>query len=494
MKNGEICLSICTDTLDNWQFDSLENIDIIELRLDCVKNSMNLDFLTNLTGSFILTYRPEEQGGKRLLSKQERLDFWRKLENLKFKTKILVDCEFDLFPEAFSFKFNKIASFHSYTKAVELEKIYESLCEKAEIVKIAVYVEEATEAVKLWKLLDRAVSEGKKLIPIAMGEGGKWTRILGLAHGAYLTYAVTDEARKTAPGQLTVSDLTEIYRVKQLSKETDVYAVIAGDTEYSMSPYMHNIAFRHHGLDSVFIPMQVKNLSEFMRRMVKETREIELNFKGFAVTNPHKETIIEYLDEIDSTACKIGAVNTVKIEGNRLKGFNTDYKGFIEPLLNLYGDLKGARVAVFGAGGASRACIYALKKHNAEVVIFARNLEKAKALRDEFEVELRPMTKSPLEDFDILVNATPLGTKGEFENQSVLDAEQMKKLKLVYDLVYNPFQTKLMKEADEAQVPKIGGLAMLIAQAVEQQRIWTGLETPMKEMSEVVLRKLISLA
>jgi 3-dehydroquinate dehydratase/shikimate dehydrogenase len=493
MKNGKICLSICADTLDNWQFGSLENIDLVELRLDCVKNLTNLDFLTNLTGSFILTYRPKEQGGRHPLSKQERLDFWRKLKNLKFKAKILIDCEFDLFPEASSLKFNKIASFHCYTKAEGLEKIYEDLCEKAEIIKIAVFAEEATEAVELWKLLNKAVSEGKKLIPIAMGEGGKWTRILGLAHGACLTYAVTDETRKTAPGQLTVFDLTEIYRIKQLSRETDVYAIIAGNTEYSMSPYMHNIAFRHHGLNSVFVPMQVKNLREFMRRMVKETREIELNFKGFAVTNPHKEAIIEYLDEVDSTAREIGAVNTVKIEGNLLKGFNTDYKGFIEPLLNLYGDLKGARVAVFGAGGASRACIYALKKHDAEVVVFARNLKKAKALCDEFEVELRPMTKKPLEDFDILVNATPLGTKGEFENQSVADAEQMKKLKLVYDLVYNPFQTKLMKEADEAQIPKIGGLAMLVAQAIEQQRIWTGLETPMKEMSEIVLRKLINL-
>ncbi|GIU82219.1 MAG: hypothetical protein KatS3mg006_1283 [Pyrinomonadaceae bacterium] len=490
MQNGKICVSVCASRIENLHLNSVKNADLIEIRLDCLENFENLNFLTHLSGNFILTYRPEEQGGKRPLSKQARLEFWKRLENLSFKGEILIDCEYDLFPEAASFKFNKIVSFHSFAEAVKPEKIYETLREKAGIMKIAVYVEEATDAIELWKLLKKAASEGIKLIPIAMGEGGKWTRILGLAHGAYLTYASLNEFSETAPGQISIFDLTEIYRVKQINKETEVYAIIAGNTEYSMSPYMHNTAFRYHGLNAVFVPMQVKNLENFIRRMVKETREIELNFKGFAVTNPHKEKIIEYLDEVDSTAREIGAVNTIKIENNRLIGFNTDCKGFIEPLLNVYGDLKEARVAVFGAGGAARACIYALKKHGADATVFARNLKKASNLCSEFGVELQPITDNALKGFDILINATPLGTKGEFENESVVTAEQIREIKLVYDLVYNPFQTKLMQEADKAQVPKIGGLAMLVAQAIEQQRIWTGLEAPMKEMSEAVLRRL----
>jgi len=490
MEKGKICVSVCIDSLDQLQLPNTKDFDLLELRLDCLKD-LTVDFDLLKSFELILTLRPKEQGGKLSLGKQERIDFWRKLENSNFRG--FIDCEFDLFPEACSLKFNKIASFHSFSAVPrfdDLEKLYKELSKSADFVKIAIYAEEATDAIDLWKLFQKASEDGKKLIPIAMGEGGKWTRILSLAYGSYLTYAAMNEKKKTAPGQLTVSDLMEVYRVKELSKETDVYALIAGNTEYSMSPYMHNVAFRYHGLDAVFIPMQVKNLDQFMRRMVKKNRQIELNFKGFAVTNPHKEAIIKYLDKIDPVASEIGAVNTVKIEDDYLKGFNTDCGGFIEPLLNLYGDLKGARVAVFGAGGVAKACIYELKKNGADLVVFARNLEKASVLKQKFGVELRPISKESLKDFDILVNATPLGTKGELENESVVTAEQIKDLKLVYDLVYNPFQTKLMKEADKVEVPKISGLAMLISQAIEQQKIWTGLQAPMREMSEVVLRKL----
>ncbi len=260
-----------------------------------------------------------------------------------------------------------------------------------------------------------------------------------------------------------------------------------------MSPYMHNAAFKFHDLNAVFVPLQVHDLDEFIRRMVKpETREIELNFKGFSVTIPHKQAIIKHLDFIDETAKKIGAVNTVKIVDGKLHGYNTDAKGFIEPLLNSYGDLKNVKVAVLGAGGAARACVYALKNQEAKVTIFARDLKKAESLAEDFNVELKTLDtqNSALEDFDILVNTTPLGMKGKAEGETPFAAAQLKNLHLVYDLVYIPFQTALMNEADRAAVPKIGGLAMLIAQAMEQQKIWTNLDAPMKEMSRAVLERL----
>ena len=306
-----------------------------------------------------------------------------------------------------------------------------------------------------------------------------------------MTYASLDAGQETAPGQVSAKDLIEVYRVKELDEQTEIYGIIGGNTSYSMSPFIHNAAFKFHNLNSVFVPLQVQDLDEFLRRMVKqETREIELNFKGFSVTIPHKQSIIKHLDYLDETAKTIGAVNTVKIVDGKLHGYNTDADGFIEPLKTTYGELKDVKVAILGNGGAARACIYALKKENADVTIFARNLAKAETLANEFQVELQELSKTNFNDFDIVVNATPLGTKGILETETPAVAEQIAQVKLVYELVYNPFETKFLQEAKSVFVPTIGGMAMLIAQAMKQSEIWTGKDAPMKEMSQAALKRL----
>jgi shikimate dehydrogenase len=230
-----------------------------------------------------------------------------------------------------------------------------------------------------------------------------------------------------------------------------------------------------------------------MRRMVNSaTREIDWKMSGFGVTLPHKIEVMKYLTHIDEIAQKIGAVNTVKIdESGKLFGFNTDATGFIEPLKNSFGDLNNAKVAVLGAGGAARAVCYALTEAGVNVKIFARNVEKAKSLQNDFGIELEQLSNKSYTNFDIVVNTTPLGmNKGGFENESPAMAQQLEGVGLVYDLIYNPFETRLMQEASRVFIPTIGGLAMLVGQAMAQQKIWTGLDAPMKEMSAAALRKL----
>ncbi len=310
-----------------------------------------------------------------------------------------------------------------------------------------------------------------------------------------MTFASLDDNLKTAPGQLSVAEMIDVYRVKELDANTEIYGLIGESVAHSVSPQMHNAAFKFNKLNAVYIPFAVKNLGEFMRRMVNpQTREIDWQARGFAVTIPHKVEIIKYLDSIDETARKIGAVNTIKIDENgKMLGFNTDAAGFIEPLKNAYGDLKNARVAVLGAGGAARAVVYALQAEGANVTVFARDVEKAKVLQNDFAFELKELqiSNQSFKNFQIVVNATPLGMKkGELENQAPAMAKQLEGVNLVYDLVYNPFQTKLMKEADKVFVPTIGGLAMLVAQAMRQQKIWTELDAPIKEMSRAALAKL----
>jgi 3-dehydroquinate dehydratase / shikimate dehydrogenase len=542
MNNGKICVSVCAETADELigQIKRAEDLaDVIEIRFDCLENidlenisdRLIISKLQKLRLScekpFLITYRAFEEGGRKQITLDgNRIPFW---ENLKLDLPQLadfVDCEWELLGNVLnSWRFYKnvksskiICSFHNFNMPIRnletLLKTFNLMSEiklgenfdsdaftkrpirNTDIIKIAVLTDDITDSIPIWKLLERAKAKNKQIIPIAMGESGKWTRILGLAHGAFMTYAALDAGQETAPGQVSAKDLIEVYRAKKLNEETEVYGILGSNTSVSMSPYIHNAAFKFHNLNAVFVPLQVNDLDEFIRRMVKpETREVELNFKGFAVTIPHKQNIIKHLDYIDETAKKIGAVNTVKIVNGKLHGYNTDAKGFIEPLLNSYGDLQNAKVAVLGAGGAARACVFALKTAGAKVTIFARDIQKAQNLADDFQIELKAQSTqhsalSTFEDFDILVNTTPLGMKGKAEGETSAVAEQLKGLHLVYDLVYIPFQTQLMKEADRAEVPKIGGLAMLIAQAMEQQKIWTGKDAPMKEMSRAVLKRL----
>jgi shikimate dehydrogenase len=251
-------------------------------------------------------------------------------------------------------------------------------------------------------------------------------------------------------------------------------------------------------MNAVFIPFLVENVEEFFGRIVRpETSESGLSFGGLAVTMPHKQTIIPLLDEVDEVARRIGAVNTVSVEGSRLIGHNTDASGFLAPLETHFGDVKKARVGVFGAGGAARACIYALIEKGASVKLFARNAEKAKKLADDFGIAVTRIPKSgtaeakaELADLDILVDATPFGMSGETEDERLFAADELQSLKFVYDLVTKAYDTPVIREAKRAGVPALGGVDMLVAQGVEQFKIWTGLDVPAAEMKENVLRRL----
>jgi 3-dehydroquinate dehydratase/shikimate dehydrogenase len=532
MNNGKICVSICAETADEiiQQIKRAEGFaDVIEIRFDCLKeNEINsaLQMISKLNGknNLLATSRPQNKLaefffgkiiGKTILEKrlkafQDRINLWNRiftLTNIKY-----LDFEDDLFlgliishifdNEIFQ-RHQIIFSYHNFSDASDdLNRIFNDFNSadefgiKSDIIKIAVQSQDVTDTIPIWQLLKRAKSENKQIIPIAMGESGKWTRILGLAHGTFMTYGSLDSGKETAPGQVTAKDLIEVYRAKELDEKTEVFSILGSNTAVSMSPYLHNTAFKFHHLNSVFVPLQVHDLDEFMRRMVKpKTREIELNFRGFSVTIPHKQSIIKHLDCLDETAKKIGAVNTVQIVDGNLYGYNTDAEGFIEPLKTAYGDLKNAKVAVLGAGGAARACIYALQNEGAEVTIFARDLTKAATLANDFQVELQkfPKTKNHKlkPDFNIIVNTTPLGMNGKFPDQTPLTAGQIKGVQLVYDLVYNPLETPFLREAKSVNVRTIGGLEMLIAQAVKQSELWTGKPAPIEEMKQAALNRLL---
>jgi 3-dehydroquinate dehydratase/shikimate dehydrogenase len=497
MNDTKLCISICAKNSEEL-FEKIVHAedlaDVIEVRFDCLGSEERLTIAEQLSATgknFLITFRPAEQGGHTELEVSERKEFWARIPTSKW-----ADGEPDVIEDIDTRGFEKvICSYHaSSNTAGNIGQIFALLADtKADILKIAVPTNAAVDAIPVWNLIEAAKAANKKIVPIAMGEAGKWTRVLGPASGAPLSYSALAAGSETAAGQISAEEMLSVFRVKELDRETEVFGVVGGDTSYSVSPWMHNEAFKAEGMNRVFVPFQTDNIEEFIVRMVKpDTREIGINIRGLSITNPHKRSVIKYLDQLDEAAAKIGAVNTVSIENGKLCGFNTDAPGFVTPLKKVLGNVKGARVAIAGAGGAARACAFALKQEGAAVSIFARSYKKANELADAIGVKAGAMNNSFRPGtIDILVNATPIGTKGSREeNIAIANSAQLNGLKLVYDLVYNPIETPLIREARRAGVPAIGGVDMLISQGAKQFEIWTGEKPQINVMKAAVLKKL----
>jgi shikimate dehydrogenase len=243
---------------------------------------------------------------------------------------------------------------------------------------------------------------------------------------------------------------------------------------HSISPHIHNAAFAEVGINGVYLPFEVKDVDSFFKRMVDpRTRELNWNLRGLSVTAPHKQSVMKHLDWIEPNAKEIGAVNTVVIQSDRLLGYNTDAAGLIEPLLQRFGSLEDLEVAIIGAGGAARAAIWALQRHKARVTLFARNVEKAQKLAELFNISCESLSSASFGGYDLVINTTPLGS-GDYVDQSPATAGQLNGARCIYDLIYNPSETKLLREASQVGCETLGGMEMLVAQAKLQFELWTG--------------------
>ena len=467
-----VCVPVCAKS-----FAELEQVcerardfaDVVELRLDCLESADLVvelqQLLARLSSPLILTLRPSEQGGFRALSRAQREAFW------KCHWDAFCDVEEDLVAAISVDAARVIVSHHDFSGVPDdLERIYERLAATpAHVVKIAVQANDITDCLRIFHLLDRARREQRELIAIAMGNAGIATRILGPARGSYLTYGSLEDKSATAAGQVNARQLRSVYRIDEIDDETMICGLVGMPVMHSVSPHAHNAAFAAEAVNGVYLPLEVRDVETFVRRMVHpRTRELDWNLRGLSVTAPHKTGVMELLDWIDETAREIGAVNTVVVEDQRLLGYNTDAHGLIEPLRERVSSLRGLSVAVIGAGGVARTAVWATKLNEARVTVFARNLDKAKLLAQTFGVPYESLTAAVFRDYDVVINATPAAPA---------DAEQLAGAGLVYDLIYNPVETEFLKQARAAGCDTLGGLPMLVAQARRQFELWTG-KTP----------------
>lgn len=451
---------------------AVEWADLIELRLDCFAEIP--DKIPELTQPVILTFRPAEQGGYRQLTREERQRFWSSIAP-QAET-VWWDIEGDLVSDLECDWSRVIVSHHDFSSVPhDLEQIYERLARTpAAVLKIAVQANDILDCIRIFNLLDRARNEGRELIAIAMGNAGIATRILGPSRGSFLTYGALDDQSATAPGQVNARKLRSLYHVDHINSETMICGLIGLPVMHSVSPLIHNAAFVSEEVNGVYLPFEVRDAQQFLKRMVHpRTRELNWNLRGLSVTAPHKQTVMNCLDWIEPDAQEIGAVNTIVVENDRLLGYNTDAAGFIDPLLSRFTTLHDARVAIIGAGGAARAAIWALQKQKANVTLFARNPTKAQPLADNFGIACESLTGASFNGYDLVINATPLGS-GAHIDQSPATREQLTGSRCVYDLIYNPVETQLLHEAQKAGCETLNGLEMLVAQAGRQFELWTG--------------------
>ncbi|MGA3095576.1 MAG: shikimate dehydrogenase [Bryobacteraceae bacterium] len=313
-----------------------------------------------------------------------------------------------------------------------------------------------------------------RLVVLAMGELGFPTRVLSPVFGGAFTYAAPMYAQGTAAGQVSGHQLRRLFHVESLGKASKIYGVIADPIRHSISPAVHNRAFQFRRLDAVYLPFLVS--PAYLRDFFSLAERLPL--AGFSVTIPHKQRIVRYLDSVEPLARRIGAVNTVWRKSGKWRGANTDAAGVTGPLGQLV-RLRTASVLVVGNGGAARSAVFALAVAGAKVTLVGRNADRVRSLAKVCGADAILREQLDSRHFDALVHATPLGMFPHV-NECFFDGKIP--ADVVFDMVYNPAETELIRRAREQGKQVIPGLEMFIEQAQRQYEIWTGDAAPRAAM------------
>ncbi|MFZ0662151.1 MAG: shikimate dehydrogenase [Acidobacteriaceae bacterium] len=375
-----------------------------------------------------------------------------------------------------------IISYHDFETTKDLDRIFERIRPfEPEFIKVVSTAKHLADNVTMMRFLERT-RDLASVVGIVMGEQGIISRVLGLRAGSVFTFAAATMGEETGPGQIAARTLRETFRIDQVDAATKVYGVAGNPIRHSLSPLMMNAAFRRETVNGVFLGLQATRLADLLTLV----REVPIS--GLAVTMPLKTEILKHLERTDPLSEKVGACNTVvRSQDGKLYGFNTDVAAVVRPLERRL-PLKGARVLVMGAGGAARAAVFGLKDKGAEVFVMNRTPEAGQKLARQAKAKNLKHEQLAKTSFDVIVNATPAGMHG-VKTQSLLEAKELN-TRLVFDLVYNPLETPLIRMAREKGIPVITGVEMFVHQGARQFEIWTGKPAPEDDMLRVVVHAL----
>ncbi|KAL2325449.1 hypothetical protein Fmac_024507 [Flemingia macrophylla] len=477
--------------------------DLVEARLDLLKDfdpTQHLQILINNRPlPILITYRPIWEGGEYVGDESKRQEALRLAIELGSE---FVDVELKVARDFYSSIEGKkpenvkiIVSSHNLENTPSVEEIGNLAARiqasGADVVKIATTALDITDCAPLFQVL---VHSQVPMIGIAMGEKGFISRVLCAKFGGYLTFGSIE----AAPGQPTIKELLDLYNLRHIGVATKVHGVIGKPISHSKSPHLYNAAFKSVGFDGVYLPLLVDNVSDFLNTYSSP------DFVGYSYTIPHKLDGLRCCDEVDPIAKAIGAISCMVKRPNdgKLIGYNVDYLGAIAAIEEQLKDsngrsksgsrspLYGKLFVVMGAGGAGKALAYGGKEKGARVVVANRTYAKAKDLATKVGGEAIPL--SELEKFHpeegmILANATSVGMKPKVDDTPIPE-EALKHYSLVFDAVYTPKLTRLLREAQEAGAAIVYGTEMFINQAFVQFERFTNLPAPKQLMRDVLAR------
>src|SRR5580698_4042232 len=493
---GKICVAIIGSTPAEMVEKATEAVrenTFIEFRLDYLATPLTaLTKLKQFLGersevTAIATCRRVATGGKFKATIAAELEVLEKAASSGFH---LVDLELQTAEALKRGQLDKlrahgaalIISYHDFAATKDLDGIFERIRPyEPEFIKVVSTARMLADNVTMMRFLERT-RDMASVVGICMGDQGIISRVLGLRAGSVFTFAAAHAGEETGPGQIAARTLEETYRIDQLDAATKVYGVAGNPIKHSLSPVMMNTAFRRETVNAVFLALQTNKLSDLLTLV----REVPIS--GLAVTMPLKEEILAHLEKTDPLSEKVGACNTVvRSQDGKLYGFNTDVAAVVRPLERRL-QLNGAKILVLGAGGAARAAVFGLKDKGAEVFILNRTPEAAQKLARQAKAKTFKRDQLAKTAFDVIINATPSGMLG-VKPASILDAKEIN-ARLVFDLVYNPIDTPLIRMAREKGIAVITGVEMFVHQGARQFEIWTGKPAPEEEMLRVVVHAL----
>ncbi len=468
------------------QFLVEQGAQLVELRLDFIGRAVNLKRLIDeRPGPVVITCRRREDGGRWMRSEQERLMVLRSAIAAGVE---YVDIEADIASQIPRYGNTKrIISYHDFAETPDdLESLAAAMAdEDADIVKIASMANSFSDNIRMLNMVKNAK---RPTIGICMGEIGMVTRILGERVGSPFTYATYSADKKLAPGQLNWKEMNTLYRYKEINEATELFGVVADPVAHSYSPLIHNTAFYDQGLNARYLPFRVP--ADDLHIFLQNARN--LGVSGISVTIPHKERTLEYCTQAESSANGIGAVNTVIFQGKDNLGYNTDYRAAmdcIEQVLTLKKDvdkpMMGMSVLILGAGGVSRAIAWGLRQRGADITIASRTFERANLLASEIGCRVVEWEDRHSHKVNLLVNGTPIGMHPDVDS-TPYNASAMNQFMVVFDTVYNPESTMLIKHAKKHGCRIITGIDMFVRQAAYQYKLFTGRDAPIALMRDTI--------
>ena len=467
-----------------------QGAELVELRLDYISARVNVQrLLKDRPCATVVSVRREQDGGKYTGSEEARLIMIREAiaNGIEY-----IDLEEDIAGQIPRFgKTKRIISYHSFRNTPEnLRELHARLkALDADIVKIATMANQPHDNLRMLEMMQES---GSPTIGMCMGDIGTPSRILGPKFGAPFTYATFHHERALAPGQLSYDQMVNIYRHNSIGPQTAVYGVVADPVGHSLSPQIHNAAFGEAGIDAVYTPFRVPfdALGQFIEDVPR------LGIRGLSVTIPHKEAIAKFITKVDPAVKGIGAVNTVLFKDAEVLGYNTDYKAAMDCLENALGGavppgapspLKNKKVLVLGAGGVARAVMYGLQRRGAKTTIASRTRSRAQFLAELFGGRCVEWSARHVSDVEVLVNCTPVGMHPNVD-ETPISKSHLKPGMIVFDTVYNPESTLLLKEGRSQGCRIVTGVEMFIRQAALQFLLFTGKEAPEALMRETLKR------